>query len=164
MELTRLYPRWMVSVRNNVHTVVDLNCLIHFKLSFLYRARLVDLYGFDLVTSLSVNYLVWGYHQLYRFNLCSAGGDLQSLTSHYPAVNWFERETFEMLGQNFVGHPDLRRLLTDYGFRGYPLLKSFPVTGYYTCYYSERHKRVFQTAVDYSQEFRVNHNSLKFVD
>jgi NADH-quinone oxidoreductase subunit C len=77
-----------------------------------------------------------------------------SLSSLYPAANWFEREAYDLFGVLFSGHPDLRRLLTDYGFDGHPLRKDFPMTGYVEVRYDDEQKRVVYEPVMLNQEFR----------
>ena len=77
-----------------------------------------------------------------------------SVTDVHPSANWFEREVFDMFGVLFSGHPDLRRILTDYGFRGYPLRKDFPTTGYTEVRYDEAQKRVVYEPVSLVQEYR----------
>ena len=77
-----------------------------------------------------------------------------SIVTVHPSANWFEREVFDMFGILFSGHPDLRRILTDYGFRGYPLRKDFPTTGYTEVRYDEAQKRVVYEPVSLVQEYR----------
>jgi len=77
-----------------------------------------------------------------------------SVTEIYPGANWFEREAYDMYGILFTGHPDLRRLLTDYGFEGHPLRKDFPLTGNVEVRYDDELKRVVYEPVELRQEFR----------
>ena len=77
-----------------------------------------------------------------------------SIIEVYPGANWFERETYDLYGVLFSGHPDMRRLLTDYGFEGHPLRKDFPLTGYVELKYDEDQKRVVYEPVRLKQEFR----------
>jgi len=77
-----------------------------------------------------------------------------SVTSVYPSAGWFEREAFDLVGMIFSGHPDMRRILTDYGFQGHPLRKDFPMTGYVEVRYDEAQKRVVYEPVKLTQEFR----------
>ncbi|WP_157015307.1 NADH-quinone oxidoreductase subunit C [Mesorhizobium xinjiangense] len=77
-----------------------------------------------------------------------------SVTSVYPGADWFEREAYDLYGILFIGHPDLRRLLTDYGFEGHPLRKDFPLTGFVEVRYDDEVKRVVYQPVELRQEFR----------
>ena len=77
-----------------------------------------------------------------------------SVTEVYPSAGWWERETWDLYGIHFAGHPDLRRLLTDYGFNGHPLRKDFPLTGYVELRYDSEQKRVVYEPVKLTQEFR----------
>jgi NADH-quinone oxidoreductase subunit C len=77
-----------------------------------------------------------------------------SATGVYPGADWYEREAYDLYGVLFSGHPDLRRLLTDYGFEGYPLRKDFPLTGFVEVRYDDEAKRVVYEPVELKQEFR----------
>ena len=77
-----------------------------------------------------------------------------SITGVFPGADWFEREAYDFYGILFTGHPDLRRILTDYGFDGYPLRKDFPLTGFVEVRYDDEQKRVVYEPVKLAQEFR----------
>jgi NADH-quinone oxidoreductase subunit C len=77
-----------------------------------------------------------------------------SVTGVWPGADWFERETYDLYGVLFSGHPDLRRILTDYGFEGHPLRKDFPLTGFVEVRYDDEAKRVIYEPVELKQEFR----------
>ena len=79
---------------------------------------------------------------------------INSLTKIFPSANWMEREVFDMYGIKFKNHPDLRRILTDYGFKGHPLRKDFPITGFNEVRYSEKDKKVIYEPVKLEQNYR----------
>ena len=79
---------------------------------------------------------------------------LSSIADVHPSANWFEREVFDMFGIMFTGHPDMRRILTDYGFRGHPLRKDFPTSGYTEVRYDDAEKRVVYEPIQLVQEYR----------
>jgi NADH-quinone oxidoreductase subunit C len=107
---------------------------------------------FDVVTHL----LSPKYNRRIRLKVAAdEETSLQSLSHLYPAANWYEREAYDLFGVTFTGHPDLRRLLTDYGFDGHPLRKDFPMTGYVEVRYDDQQKRVVYEPVELTQEFRT---------
>jgi NADH-quinone oxidoreductase subunit C len=123
-------------------------------------STLVDLTAIDHPERSARFDLVYHFLSMYRnhrIRLRMSLGEAEmapSLTGVFPAANWFEREVFDMFGILFSGHPDLRRILTDYGFRGHPLRKDFPTTGYTEVRYDEAQKRVVYEPVKLVQEYR----------
>ncbi|MEM8580307.1 MAG: NADH-quinone oxidoreductase subunit C [Pseudomonadota bacterium] len=123
-------------------------------------STLVDITGVDhpeRVQRFDVVYHFLSMYQNHRIRLRTQVREDQlvpSIVSEHPSANWFEREVFDMFGILFSGHPDLRRILTDYGFRGYPLRKDFPTTGYTEVRYDEEKKRVVYEPVKLVQEYR----------
>ncbi len=121
---------------------------------------LVDITAIDHpqdVQRFEVVYHFLSMYRNHRIRVKVAVGEadmVPSVIGVYPAANWFEREVFDMFGILFSGHPDLRRLLTDYGFRGHPLRKDFPTTGYTEVRYDEVQKRVVYEPVSLTQEYR----------
>ena len=94
-------------------------------------------------------------NQRVRVKIATAEGEaVPSVIPVFPTANWLERETYDMFGILFSGHPDLRRILTDYGFEGYPLRKDFPLTGFKEVRYDDEQKRVVYEPVRLTQEFR----------
>lgn len=123
-------------------------------------ASLVDITAVDYPERQARFDIVWQFlsmHTNQRIRLKAAVREddlVPSLTGVMPSANWFEREVFDMFGILFSGHPDLRRILTDYGFRGYPLRKDFPTTGYVEVRYDDAEKRVVYEPVSLTQEYR----------
>jgi len=96
-------------------------------------------------------------HQNFRIRVNLTTGEdtaVPSVTGVFPGADWFEREAYDLYGILFSGHPDLRRLLTDYGFEGHPLRKDFPLTGFVEVRYDDEAKRVVYEPVELRQEFR----------
>lgn len=123
-------------------------------------SSLVDITAVDYPARKARFEVVYHFLSMYRnqrIRLKSAVREdemVPSIVDEHPSANWFEREVFDMFGILFSGHPDLRRLLTDYGFRGYPLRKDFPTTGYTEVRYDEAAKRVVYEPVKLVQEYR----------
>lgn len=121
---------------------------------------LIDICGADYparAQRFDVVYHLLSMHQNQRVRVrvqTDEEGQVPSVCSVFPAANWFEREAFDMYGILFSGHPDLRRILTDYGFTGHPLRKDFPVTGFVEVRYDDEMKRVAYEPVKLTQEFR----------
>ena len=122
--------------------------------------QLTDIAGVDFPERLNRFDIV--YHFLsFKHNVrirvkteISENSAIQSITQLFPAANWFEREAFDMYGIQFTDHPDLRRILTDYGFEGYPLRKDFPLSGNVEVRYDEMEKKVIYEPVKLQQDYR----------
>ncbi|MCZ6608913.1 MAG: NADH-quinone oxidoreductase subunit C [Alphaproteobacteria bacterium] len=129
----------------------DTNCRMH---------QLIDICGVDYperAERFEVVYQLLSMRQNHRVRVklsTDAETPVPSVTSVYSAAGWWERETWDLYGVLFSGHPDLRRILTDYGFEGHPLRKDFPLTGYVEVRYDDEQKRVVYEPVKLDQEFR----------
>jgi len=123
-------------------------------------STLVDLTAVDWPERAARFDVVWHFLSMWRNQRVRVKAALRedemcpSITEAFPVANWYEREVFDMFGILFSGHPDLRRILTDYGFRGHPLRKDFPTTGYIELRYDEVQKRVVYEPVKLTQEYR----------
>lgn len=128
--------------------------------SLCHFVQLIDLCGVDYperTDRFDVVYHLLSMHNNVRVRVKAAvaeDGSIASVREVYPAADWYERETFDMYGVVFSGHPDLRRILTDYGFQGHPLRKDFPLTGYTEVRYDDQQKRVVYEPVNLVQEYR----------
>ncbi len=102
------------------------------------------------------HFLSMDYNKRLRMKVSVSDGEsVPSITSVFEAANWYEREVFDLFGITFSGHPDLRRILTDYNFEGHPLRKDFPLTGYYEVRYDDIAQKVVYEPVILPQAFRV---------
>ena len=123
-------------------------------------STLVDITGVDYpdrTKRFDVVYHLLSMYQNHRIRLkvsIRESESINSIVSVHPSANWFEREVFDMFGILFRDHPDLRRILTDYGFQGFPLRKDFPTTGYNEVRYDEVQKKVVYEPVSLTQEYR----------
>tara|TARA_B100000767_G_scaffold198483_1_gene185427 strand:+ start:58 stop:672 length:615 start_codon:yes stop_codon:yes gene_type:complete len=129
----------------------------HDKLKF---RQLIDIAGVDYPEEekrFSLVYLLLSHEKNIRIKVSikfEIGKKIPTLTKIYPSANWMEREVFDMYGIEFIGHPDLRRILTDYNFEGHPLRKDFPLTGFNEVRYSEKEKKVIYEPVKLEQNYR----------
>tara|TARA_B100000700_G_scaffold127536_1_gene142768 strand:+ start:56 stop:673 length:618 start_codon:yes stop_codon:yes gene_type:complete len=122
--------------------------------------QLIDIVGVDYPDEekrFQLVYLFLSHENNNRIKLLvrfSSDQSINSLTKIFPSANWMEREVFDMYGIKFKNHPDLRRILTDYGFKGHPLRKDFPLTGFNEVRYSEKEKKVIYEPVKLEQNYR----------
>ena len=122
--------------------------------------QLIDITAVDYIGSenrFKMIYLLLSHEYNLRINITfniNENEVVNSLTKIFPSANWMEREVFDMYGIKFNDHPDLRRILTDYGFSGHPLRKDFPITGHTEVRYSEEKKKVVYEPVKLEQNYR----------
>jgi|TARA_B100000780_G_scaffold275375_1_gene241875 NADH-quinone oxidoreductase subunit C len=122
--------------------------------------QLIDIAGVDYPEEekrFNLVYLLLSHEKNIRIKISinlEVGKKIPTLTKIYPSANWMEREVFDMYGIEFTDHPDLRRILTDYNFEGYPLRKDFPLTGFNEVRYSEKEKKVIYEPVKLEQNYR----------
>ena len=122
--------------------------------------QLIDIAGVDYPDSekrFQLVYLLLSHENNIRIKVSTQfqlNQIINSITKIFPSANWMEREVFDMYGIKFKNHPDLRRILTDYGFKGYPLRKDFPLTGFNEVRYSEKDKKVVYEPVKLEQNYR----------
>jgi NADH:ubiquinone oxidoreductase subunit C len=135
------------------------NCLK--KHSLLLFKQLLDIWALDFLEkkkrfqlNYKLNSLALSFFLVLRFSLC-LGEKEKSLIGLFSSANWLEREVWDLFGVFFEGHFDLRRILTDYGFLGYPLRKDFPLSGYYEVKYDFDFQRVIMVELESLQEYRV---------
>ena len=122
--------------------------------------QLIDIAGVDYPDNekrFELIYLFLSHEKNLRIKLLikfEISQPINSITKIFPSANWMEREVFDMYGIKFKNHPDLRRILTDYGFKGHPLRKDFPLTGFNEVRYSEKDKKVIYEPVKLEQNYR----------
>ena len=122
--------------------------------------QLIDIAGVDYPDSekrFQLVYLLLSHQNNIRIKVSTQfqlNQIINSITKIFPSANWMEREVFDMYGIKFKNHPDLRRILTDYGFEGHPLRKDFPLTGFNEVRYSEKEKKVIYEPVKLEQNYR----------
>jgi NADH/F420H2 dehydrogenase subunit C len=148
---------YIISKDNSIVYNLEKNSLTQFKL--LNDICVVD-YP-EKVTRFEINYNLLSVKYNFRlFIKTFAPLYIQSLTYIYDSANWIERECWDMYGVFFINHPDLRRILTDYGFDGFPLRKDFPLTGYIEVRYDDEKSSIVYEPLEMSQEYRLfNFNS-----
>ena len=153
-------------IKNNELTIeIDENDLIEV-IQFLKSnerckfRQLIDIAGVDYPDSekrFQLVYLLLSHQNNIRIKVSiqfQLNQIINSITKIFPSANWMEREVFDMYGIKFKNHPDLRRILTDYGFKGHPLRKDFPLTGFNEVRYSEKEKKVIYEPVKLEQNYR----------
>ena len=148
-----------LSIEINENDLVDIVQFLKSNETCKFR-QLIDIVGVDYPEDekrFQLVYLLLSHEHNTRIKLLikfQLGQNISSITKIFPSANWMEREVFDMYGIKFKNHPDLRRILTDYGFKGHPLRKDFPLTGFKEVRYSEKDKKVIYEPVKLEQNYR----------
>lgn len=166
--LLSILPKYIFNIyKKDYYFITTHSSYLNNLLVFLYlhintQAKMfIDLTPVDIIKNrnrfiLVYQFLSYLFHN--RFFVKIISNELEkvnSICSLYPNVSWYEREAWDLFGINFVGNPDMRRILTDYGFQGHPLRKDFPLSGFIEVSYSERIKNIKYSSVSFIQEFRL---------
>ena len=152
-----LYNELLIETEDNELISVILFLKSNDKLKF---RQLIDIAGIDYPEEekrFKLVYLLLSHEKNLRIKIqinLELKKKIPTLTKIFPSANWMEREVFDMYGIEFLDHPDLRRILTDYNFEGYPLRKDFPLTGFNEVRYSEKEKKVIYEPVKLEQNYR----------
>jgi NADH-quinone oxidoreductase subunit C len=166
--ISKKIPRYLINIMFlNNNLIFNLNkhnmisCFNFFKKHTTSLFSLVDITALDYRSINSSFILVYqllsipfNYRVTLKIILNEKDNIVPSLVNIFPSSNWLEREIWDMFGIFFSNHPDLRRILTDYGFQGFPLRKDFPLTGFVELFYSEEEKRIIYAPIELSQEYR----------
>ncbi len=148
-----------LEIQINKESLLDVTIFLKKNNSTKFR-QLIDITAVDYIGSenrFKMIYLFLSHEYNLRINITFSINEnevVNSLTKIFPSANWMEREVFDMYGIKFNDHPDLRRILTDYGFSGHPLRKDFPITGHSEVRYSEEKKKVIYEPVKLEQNYR----------
>tara|TARA_B100001057_G_scaffold238463_1_gene238780 strand:+ start:251 stop:844 length:594 start_codon:yes stop_codon:yes gene_type:complete len=148
-----------LEIQINKEALIDVVIFLK-KNNFTKFRQLIDITAVDYINSenrFKMIYLFLSHEFNLRINITfniNENEPVNSLTKIFPSANWMEREVFDMYGIKFNDHPDLRRILTDYGFSGHPLRKDFPITGHTEVRYSEEKKKVIYEPVKLEQNYR----------
>lgn len=172
----RNYMKKIIFEKNEVEYVLKKeNIVDFFKLlklhTFLQYQVLSDILAIDYPGNMKkrfqLNYQMLSLSFNSRLNIVVKLGELEtipSITKFFSGASWFEREVYDLFGIFFSGHPDLRRILTDYGFEGHPLRKDFPLTGYFELFFSDIDKRIIYQPVSLAQEYRYFHFNRQWIN
>ena len=148
-----------LTIETNSDDLVDVITFLKLNDNCSFR-QLIDIAGVDYPADdkrFKLVYLLLSHEFNSRIKISvkfEIGKKINSIVNIFPSANWMEREVFDMFGVEFQNHPDLRRILTDYNFDGYPLRKDFPLTGFKEVRYSEKDKKVIYEPVKLEQEYR----------